>query len=54
MNITKYSGCRINWDLCGDGRFSTYKAFDKQWKRYWRKQMLKKIYGLRCKVEIEK
>ena len=55
MNIKKYSRTHPNYDLCGDGIYSTYKvkSRDKSYCRYWTKQMLKKVYGLRVKYTKE-
>lgn len=56
MNIRKYSGCHPNWDLNDDGR--SLKGYwihsgNKSWCRYWTRQMLKKVYGLRVKYTEE-
>jgi len=53
MRVTKYTGIYPNWDLNGDGRYPTHKAIKKAERRYWRKQLLKKKYKLRCKVNLE-
>lgn len=50
MNIKKYSGSHPNWDLNQDRSIRKYYWLPSSKKsecRYWTRQMLKKVYGLR-------